>query len=170
MQSLAKTQKVTSIGEFKTYTGMDRFVVLPEGYETKIGLWSLIDAITDQDTPDSFSMSHYAISHKQISSHCDRVFSPLEAAFNVFMIDFEDTVIVFDEYKSLEKYIADEFVELEEVYTLYLTEEFLDKLIEIDKEEKKSWCKSKINAAKVKIESFEKRIAQYEEILAALQD
>ena len=38
MQSLAKTQKVTSIDEFKTYAGMDRFVVLPEGYESKIGL------------------------------------------------------------------------------------------------------------------------------------
>lgn len=170
MQSLAKTQKVTSIEEFKTYTSMDRFLVLPEGYETKIGLWTLIDAITDQDTPDAFSLSHYATSHKQISSYCDRVFSPLEAACNIFMLDFEDEVIVFDEHKDLEKYIADEFVELEEVYTLYLTEEFLDKLIEIDKEEKKAWCKSKINAAKVEIESFEKQIAQYEEILEALRD
>lgn len=170
MQSLAKTQKVTSIDEFKTYAGMDRFVVLPEGYEAKIGLWSLINAITDQDTPDAFNLSHYATSHKRISSYCDRVFSPLEAACNVFMIDFEDEVIVFDERKDLEKYIADEFVELEEAYTLYLTEEFLDQLIEIDTEEKKSWCKSKINTAKVKIESFEKQIAQYEEILEALQD
>lgn len=31
MQSLAQTQKVTSIEEFRTYTGIDRFVVLPEG-------------------------------------------------------------------------------------------------------------------------------------------
>ena len=38
MQSLAQTQKVTSIEEFKTYTSMDRFVVLSEGYESKIGL------------------------------------------------------------------------------------------------------------------------------------
>lgn len=168
MQSLAKTQKVTSIAEFKTYTGMDRFVVLPEGYESKIGLWSLINAITDQETPDAFNMSHYSTEHKQISSYCDRVFSPLEAACNIFMIDFEDTVIVFDEYKDLEKYITDAFLELEEVYTLYLTEEFLDQLIEIDNEEKKAWCKSKINAAKVKIDSFEKQIAQYEEILKSI--
>lgn len=170
MQSLTKTQKVTSIEEFKTYTGMDRFVVLPEGYESKIGLWSLINAITDQETPDAFNMSHYSTEHKQISSYCDRVFSPLEAACNIFMIDFEDAVIVLDEYKDLEKYITDAFLELEEVYTLYLTEEFLDQLIEIDNEEKKAWCKSKINAAKVKIDSFEKQIAQYEEILEALQD
>ena len=170
MQLLAKTQKVTSIEEFKTYAGMDRFVVLPEGYETKIGLWILINAITDQETPDAFNLSHCAVKHKQISSYCDRIFSPLEAAFNIFMIDFEDCVILFDEYKDLEKYAADEFVELEEVYTLYLTEEFLDQLIEQDKEQKQAWCKCKINAAKVKIESFEKRIAQYEEILAALQD
>lgn len=168
MQALSKTQKVTSIEEFKTYTGMDRFVVLPEGYETKIGLWTLIDAITDQDTLDAFNMSHYSTEHKQISSYCDRVFSPLEAACNIFMIDFEDTVIVFDEYKDLEKYITDAFLELEEVYTLYLTEEFLDQLIEIDNEEKKAWCKSKINAAKVKIDSFEKQIAQYEEILESI--
>lgn len=168
MQSLAKTQKATSIEEFKTYVGMDRFVVLPEGYETKIGLWTLIDAITDQDTPDAFNMSHYSTEHKQISSYCDRVFSPLEAACNIFVIDFEDTVIVFDEYKDLEKYITDAFLELEEVYTLYLTEEFLDQLIEIDNEEKKAWCKSKINAAKVKIDSFEKQIAQYEEILKSI--
>ena len=84
------------------------------------------------------------------------------------MIDFEDTVIVFDEYKDLEKYITDAFLELEEVYTLYLTEEFLDQLIKIDNEEKKAWCKSKINAAKVKIDSFEKQIAQYEEILKSI--
>lgn len=168
MQSLAKTQKVTSIEEFKTYTGIDRFVVLPEGYESKIGLWSLINAITDQETPDAFNMSHYSTEHKQISSYCDRVFSPLEAACNIFVIDFEDTVIVFDEYKDLEKYITDAFLELEEVYTLYLTEEFLDQLIEIDNEEKKAWCKSKINAAKVKIDSFEKQIAQYEEILKSI--
>ena len=168
MQALSKTQKVTSIDEFKTYAGMDRFVVLPEGYESKIGLWSLINAITDQETPDSFSMSHYEISHKQISSYCDRVFSPLEAACNIFMIDFEDTVIVFDEHKDLEKYIADAFVELEEAYTLYLTEELLDGLIEIDKEEKKTWCKRKIDTAKSEIESFEKQIAQYEEILESL--
>lgn len=170
MQSLAKTQKSTSIEEFKTYTGMDRFVVLPEGYETKIGLWTLIDAITDQDTPDAFNMSHYSTEHKQISSYCDRVFSPLEAACNIFLIDFEDTVIVFDEYKDLEKYITDAFLELDEVYTLYLTEEFLDQLIEIDNEEKKTWCKRKIGTAKSEIESFEKQIAQYEEILEALQD
>lgn len=168
MQSLAKTQKVTSIEEFKTYAGMDRFVVLPEGYESKIGLWSLINAITDQDTPDAFSMSHYATSHKQISSYCDRVFSPLEAACNIFMIDFEDTVIVFDEHKDLEKYIADEFVELEEAYTLYLTEEVLDQLIEKDTDEKKRWCKRKIDTAKSEIKSFEKQIAQYEEILSVL--
>ena len=168
MQLLAKTQKVTSIEEFKTYVGMDRFVVLPNGYESKIGLWSLINAITDQEPPDAFSVSHYSTEHKQISSYCDRVFSPLEAACNIFMIDFEDTVIVFDEYKDLEKYITDAFLELEEVYTLYLTEEFLDQLIEIDNEEKKAWCKSKINAAKVKIDSFEKQIAQYEEILKSI--
>ena len=148
MQSLAKTQKAASIDEFKTYAGMDRFVVLPEGYETQIGLWILIDAITDQDTPDAFNLSYYATSHKQISSYCDRVFSPLSAACDVFMIDFEDDVVLFDEYKDLEKYIADEFVELEEAYTLYLTEEFLDQLIEIDKEEKKAWCKNLKNLLK----------------------
>lgn len=168
MQSLAKTQKVTSIDEFKTYAGMDRFVVLPEGYETKIGLWSLINAITDQNTPDAFNLSHYATSHKQISSYCDRVFSPLEAACNVFMIDFEDEVIVFDEYKDLEKYIADAFLDLEEAYTLYLTEEVLDQLIEKDTDEKKRWCKRKIDTAKSEIKSFEKQIAQYEEILSVL--
>lgn len=168
MQSLAKTQKVTSIEEFKTYAGMDRFVVLPEGYESKIGLWSLINAITDQDTPDAFNLSHYATSHKQISSYCDRVFSPLEAACNVFMIDFEDKVIVFDEYKDLEKYIADAFLDLEEAYTLYLTEEVLDQLIEKDTDEKKRWCKRKIDTAKSEIKSFEKQIAQYEEILSVL--
>ena len=168
MQSLAKTQKVTSIEEFKTYTGIDRFVVLPKGYESKIGLWSLINVITDQETPDAFNMSHYSTEHKRISSYCDRVFSPLEAACNIFMIDFEDTVIVFEEYKDLEKYITDAFLELEEAYTLYLTEEFLDQLIEIDNEEKKAWCKSKINASKVKIDSFEKQIAQYEEILKSI--
>lgn len=168
MQSLAKTQKVTSIDEFKTYAGMDRFVVLPEGYEAKIGLWSLINAITDQDTPDAFGLSHYAVKHKQISSYCDRVFSPLEAACNIFMIDFEDTVIVFDEHKDLEKYIADEFVELEEAYTLYLTEEVLDQLIEKDTDEKKRWCKRKIDTAKSEIKSFEKQIAQYEEILKSI--
>lgn len=170
MRLLAKTQKVTSIEEFKTYAGMDRFVVLPEGYETKIGLWSLIDTITAQETPDAFNLSHYAVKHRQISSYCDRIFSPLEAAFNIFMIDFEDCVILFDEYKDLEKYVEDEFVELEEAYTLYLTEEFLDQLIEQDKEQKKSWCKRKIKTAQSKIESFEKQVAQYEEILAALQD
>lgn len=168
MQSLAKTQKVTSIEEFKTYAGMDRFVVLPEGYESKIGLWSLINAITDQDTPDAFNLPHYATSHKQISSYCDRVFSPLEAACNVFMIDFEDEVIVFDEYKDLEKYIADAFLDLEEAYTLYLTEEVLDQLIEKDTDEKKRWCKRKIDTAKSEIKSFEKQIAQYEEILSVL--
>lgn len=168
MQSLAKTQKVTSIDEFKTYAGIDRFVVLPEGYEAKIGLWSLINAITDQDTPDAFGMSHYATSHKQISSYCDRVFSPLEAACNIFMIDFEDEDIVFDEHKDLEKYIADEFVELEEAYTLYLTEEVLDQLIEKDTDEKKRWCKRKIDTAKSEIKSFEKQIAQYEEILKSI--
>lgn len=168
MQSLAKTQKVTSIEEFKTYAGMDRFVVLPEGYESKIGLWSLINAITDQDTPDAFNLSHYATSHKQISSYCDRVFSPLEAACNVFMIDFEDEVIVFDEYKDLEKYIADAFLDLEEAYTLYLTEEVLDQLIEKDTDEKKRWCKRKIDTDKSEIKSFEKQIAQYEEILSVL--
>lgn len=168
MQSLAKTQKVTSIDEFKTYAGMDRFVVLPEDYKTQIGLWILIDAITDQETPDAFNLSHYAVEHKQISSYCDRIFSPLSAAFNVFMIDFEDCVILFDEYKDLEKYVADEFVELEEAYTLYLTEDFLDQLIEIDKEEKKAWCKNKIKTAKSEIKSFEKQIAKYEEILSVL--
>ena len=170
MQSLAKTQKVTSIDEFETYAGMDRFVVLPEGYETQIGLWILVDAITDQETPDAFNLSHYAVEHKQISSYCDRIFSPLSAAFNVFMIDFEDCVILFDEYKDLEKYVADEFVELEEAYTLYLTEDFLDQLIEIDKEEKKAWCKNKIKTAKSEIKSFEKQIDKYEEILEFLQD
>lgn len=170
MQLLAKTQKVTSIKEFKTYAGMDRFVVLPEGYETKIGLWSLIDTITDQETPDAFNMSHYAVEHNQISSYCDRVFSPLETAFHVFMIDYEDKVIIFDEYEDLEKYAEDEEVVPEEVYTLYLTEEFLDQLIEIDKEEKQAWCKRKIKTAQSKIESFEKQVAQYEEILEALKD
>lgn len=168
MQLLAKTQKVTSIDEFKTYAGMDRFVVLPEDYKTQIGLWSLINSITDQDTPDAFNLSYYATSHKQISSYCDRVFSPLAAACDVFMIDFEDCVILFDEYKDLEKYVADAFLDLEEVYTLYLTEEVLDQLIEIDKEEKKAWCKNKIKTAKSEIKSFEKQIAKYEEILSVL--
>ena len=54
MQALARTQKVTSIDEVKTYAGMDRFVVLPEGYESKIGLWSLINAITDQENSRRF--------------------------------------------------------------------------------------------------------------------
>ena len=168
MKLLSKTQKVTSIDEFKTYAGMDRFVVLPEGYKTQIGLWILIDAITDQETPDAFNLSHYAVEHKQISSYCDRIFSPLSAAFNVFMIDFEDCVILFDEYKDLEKYVADAFLDLEEAYTLYLTEEFLDQLIEIDKEEKKAWCKNKIKTAKSEIKSFKKQIAKYEEILSVL--
>lgn len=168
MQLLAKTQKITSIEEFKTYSGMDRFVVLPEGYKTKIGLWTLIDTITDQKTTDAFDLSHYSVKHKQISSYCDRIFSPLVAAFNVFMIDFEDCVILFDEYKDLEKYVADAFLDLEEAYTLYLTEEFLDQLIEIDIEEKKSWCERKIRTAKSEIKSFEKQIAKYEEILSVL--
>ena len=168
MQLLAKTQKVTSIEEFKTYAGMDRFVVLPEGYERKIGLWTLVNAVTNQETPDAFDMSSFDTEYGQLSSYCDRLFSPLDTAFHVFMIDYEDTVIVFDECKDLEKYVADAFLELEEAYTLYLSEEFLDQLIEVDKEEKKSWCKSKINAAKVKIESLEKQIAQYEEILITL--
>lgn len=170
MQSLAKTQKVTSIEEFKTYARMDRFVVLPEGYETKIGLWSLINAITDQETPDAFNMSNFDTEYGQISSYCDRVFSPLETAFHVFMIDYEDKVIIFDEYKDLEKYAEDEEVVPEEVYTLYLAEEFLDQLIEIDKEEKKRWCKRKIEAAKSKIKSFEKQIEEYSAFLEALQE
>lgn len=169
MRSLAQTQKVTSIEEFKTYTSMDRFVVLPEGYETKIGLWSLINAITDQDTPDSFSMSHFAEEHNLISSYCNRVFSPLESACNVFMIDYKDNVIIFDEYKDIELFVENEEIRTEEVYTLYLTKEFLDELIKIDKEEKKTYCKYKINAAKVKINSFEKQIAQYEEIMKSIE-
>lgn len=168
MQSLAKTQQVIFIEEFKTYKGIDRFVVLPEGYESKIGLWSLINAITDQDTPDAFSMSHYATEHGQISSYCNKIFSPLDIACNIFMINSKDTVIVFDNHKDIEKYVSDESIELKDAYTLYLTEEFLDRLIELDKEEKKAWCKCKINAAKVKIESFEKQIAQYEEILKSI--
>ena len=168
MQSLAKTQKVTSIEEFKTYTGMDRFVVLPEGYETKIGLWTLIDAITDQETPDAFNMSNFDTEYGQISSYCDRLFSPLDTAFHVFMIDFNDDVIVFDEDKDLEKYVADEFAELKKVYTLYLTEEFLDQLIEQDKEEKKSWCKKKIAHAKLKIESYQNKLEMYEGLLRSI--
>ena len=168
MQSLAKTQKVTSIDEFKTYTGMDRFVVLPECYETKIGLWTLIDAITDQETLDAFNMSNFDTEYGQISSYCDRLFSPLETSLNVFMIDFEDTVIVFDEDKDLEKYVADAFLELEEAYTLYLTEEFLDQLIEQDKEEKKSWCKKKIAHAKSKIESYQDKLEMYEGLLRSI--
>ena len=169
MQSLAQTQKVTSIEEFKTYTSIDRFVVLPEGYESKIGLWSLINAITDQDTPDSFNMSHFAEEHNLISSYCNRVFSPLDTAFHVFMIDYKDKVIIFDEYKDIEAFVENEEIRTEEVYTLYLTKEFLDELIKIDKEEKKTYCKYKINAAKVKINSFEKRIAQYEEIMKSIE-
>lgn len=169
MQLLSQTQKVTSIEEFKTYTGMDRFVVLPEGYESKIGLWSLINAITDQDTPDAFNMSHFAEEHNLISSYCSRIFSPLDIACNIFMIDYKDKVIIFDEYKDIEKYADDEEVLPEEVCTLYLTEEFLDELIKIDKEEKKTYCKYKINAAKVKINSFEKQIAQYEEIMKSIE-
>ncbi len=168
MQSLAQTRQVIFIEEFKTYKGIDRFVVLPEGYESKIGLWSLINAITDQDNPDAFSMSHYATEHGQISSYCNKIFSPLDIACNIFMINSKDTVIVFDTHKDIEKYVSDKSIELKDAYTLYLTEEFLDRLIEIDKEEKKAWCKCKINAAKVKIESFEKQIAQYEEILKSI--
>ena len=168
MQSLAKTQQVIFIEEFKTYKDIDRFVVLPEGYESKIGLWSLINAITDQDTPDAFRMSHYATEHGQISSYCDKIFSLLDIACNIFMINSKGTVIVFDNHKDIEKYISDESIELKDAYTLYLTEEFLDRLIEIDKEGKKAWCRCKINAAKVKIESFEKQIAQYEEILKSI--
>lgn len=169
MRSLAQTRKITSIEEFKTYTSMDRFVVLSEGYETKIGLWSLINAITDQDTLDSFNMSHFAEEHNLISSYCNRVFSPLEAACNVFMIDHKDNVIIFDEYKDLEAFVENEEIRTEEVYTLYLTKEFLDELIKIDNEEKKTYCKYKINAAKVKINSFEKQIAQYEEIMKSIE-
>ena len=170
MQALAKTQKVTSIEEFKTYTGIDRFVVLPEGYETKIGLWTLIDTITDQETPDAFNMSNFDTEYGQISSYCDRLFSPLDTAFHVFMINFNDDVIVFDEYKDLEKYVADEFVELEEAYTLYLTEEFLDQLILKDIEEKKRWCKKHITRAKIKIESYQSKLEMYESLLESLQD
>lgn len=170
MQALSKTQKVTSIEEFKTYAGMDRFVVLPEGYESKIGLWSLINAVTDQETPDSFNMSSFDTEYGRISSYCDRLFSPLDTAFHVFMIDFEDDVIVFDAYKDLEKYVADEFVELEEVYTLYLTEEFLDQLIEKDTEEKKLWFKKHITRTKIKIESYQAKLEMYESLLESLQD
>ena len=169
MKALAQSQKVTSIEEFRTYTGMDRFVVLPEGYESKVGLWSLINAITDQDTPDAFGLSHYAVEHNQISSYCDRVFSPLDAACNVFMIDFNDEVIVFDGHQDLEKYVADEFLDLGETYTLYLTEKFLDELIEIDNEEKKAYCKCKIKSTEAKIDSLEKEIAQYKRILRSLR-
>lgn len=170
MQALSKTQKVTSIEEFKTYAGADRFVVLPEGYESKIGLWSLINAITDQETPNAFNMSNFDTKSGRISSYCDRLFSPLDTSFHVFMIDYEDMVIIFDEDKDLEAFIENEEIRPEEVYTLYLTEEFLDQLIEQDKEEKKAWCKRKIDTAKSEIESFEKQIAQYEEILESLQD
>lgn len=166
---LAKTQQVTFIEEFKTYAVMNRFVILPEGYETKIGLWSLINAITDQDTPDAFSMSHYATEHGQISSYCSKIFSPLDIACNIFMINSKDTVIVFDNHRDIEKYVSDESIELKDAYTLYLTKKFLDELIEIDNEEKKAYCKYKINAAKVKINSFEKQIAQYEEILESIE-
>ena len=169
MQSLAKTQKVTSIEEFKTYTGMDRFVVLPEGYETKIGLWTLIDTITSQPTPDAFNMSNFDTEYGQISSYCDRLFSPLETALNVFMIDYEDTVILFDEDKDFEKYVEDEEIRPEEVYTLYLSEKFLDQLIERDKEEKKSYCERKIAYAKSKIKSFEKQIKTYEDLSKSIQ-
>lgn len=169
MKALAQSQKVTSIEEFRTYTGMDRFVVLPEGYESKIGLWSLINAITDQDTPDSFNMSHFAEEHNLISSYCNRVFSPLETACNVFMIDYKDNVIIFDEYEDIEAFVENEEIRTEEVYTLYLTKEVLDELIKIDKEEKKTYCKYKINAAKVKINSFEKQIAQYKEIMKSIE-
>lgn len=168
MQLLSQTQRVTSIEEFKTYASTDRFIALPEGYEMKIGLWTLIDTITDQDTPDAFNMSHYAIEHKQISSCCSRTFSPLDAAFNIFMIDYKDKVIIFDAEKDLKKFVEKEKINLKEAYTLYLTEEFLDQLIEIDKEEKKAYCKCMIHASKVKIETFEKQIAQYEEILKSI--
>lgn len=170
MQLLAKTQKVTSIEEFKTYSGVDRFVVLPEGYETKIGLWTLVNAVTNQETPDAFNMSSFDTEYGQLSSYCDRLFSPLDTAFHVFMIDYEDKVIIFDEYKDLEKYAEDEEVVPEEVYTLYLTEEFLDQLIEQDKEEKKAWCKKKISSAKLKIESYQNKLEMYESLLEALQD
>ena len=170
MQLLAKTQKVTSIEEFKTYSGMDRFVVLPEGYETKIGPWTLINAVTNQETPDAFNMSSFDTEYGQLSSYCDRLFSPLDTAFHVFMIDYEDKVIIFDEYKDLEKYAEDEEVVPEEVYTLYLTEKFLDQLIEQDKEEKKLWCKKHITRAKIKIESYQNKLEMYESLLESLQD
>ena len=170
MQLLAKTQKVTSIEEFKTYSGMDRFVVLPEGYETKIGLWTLVNAVTNQETPDAFNMSSFDTEYGQLSSYCDRLFSPLDTAFHVFMIDYEDKVIIFDEYKDLEKYAEDEEVVPEEVYTLYLTEKFLDQLIEQDKEEKKLWCKKHITRAKIKIESYQNKLEMYESLLESLQD
>ena len=170
MQLLAKTQKVTSIEEFKTYAGMDRFVVLPEGYETKVGLWTLVNAVTNQETPDAFNMSSFDTEYGQLSSYCDRLFSPLDTAFHVFMIDYEDKVIIFDEYKDLEKYAEDEEVVLEEVYTLYLTEKFLDQLIEQDKEEKKLWCKKHITRAKIKIESYQNKLEMYESLLESLQD
>ena len=170
MQLLAKTQKVTSVEEFKTYAGMDRFVVLPEGYETKVGLWTLVNAVTNQETPDAFNMSSFDTEYGQLSSYCDRLFSPLDTAFHVFMLDYEDKVIIFDEYKDLEKYAEDEEVVPEEVYTLYLTEKFLDQLIEQDKEEKKLWCKKHITRAKIKIESYLNKLEMYESLLESLQD
>lgn len=168
MQLLAETKKVTSIEEFRTYAGMDRFILLPEGYETKIGLWTLINSITDQDTSDAFNLSHFAEEHGQISSYCSRIFSPLDIACNVFMIDYKDKVIVFDNHKDIEKYVSDESIELKDAYTLYLTEEFLDRLIEIDKEEKKSYCERKIAYAKSKIKSFENQIKTYEDLLKSI--
>lgn len=78
-------------------------------------------------------------------------------------------MIVFDGHQDLEKYVADEFLDLEETYTLYLTEKFLDELIEIDNKEKKAYCKCKIKATGAKIDSLEKEVAQYKRILRSLR-
>lgn len=165
MPDFTKFKQLNNLSEIAYLKG-DQILEIPKQYTDSIGLWSLIDSVTNYDSSDSIEISKVH-GNESTEYYVDRMNSDFDSIFNVIVVDSIFNIIyTFEDEESLEGYL-DQFAS-DRVTYLKIDDAMAEELIEKTRQDRIYQCDCDLAMKRYKLKLLQQSIEDLESLKASL--
>lgn len=167
MLDFTKFKQLNNLSEIAYLKG-DQILEIPKQYTDSIGLWSLIDSVTNYDSSDSIEISKV---HGEESTeyYVDRMNSDFDSIFNVIVVDSIFNIIyTFEDKESFEGYLDQFCNESDRTSYLKIDDAMAEELIEKTRQDRICQCDRDLAMKRYKLKLLQQSIEDLESLKASL--
>ena len=158
MPDFTKFKQLNNLSEIAYLKG-DQILEIPKQYTDSIGLWSLIDSVTNYDSSDSIEISKV---HGEESTeyYVDRMNSDFDSIFNI--------IYTFEDKESFEGYLDQFCNESDRTSYLKIDDAMAEELIEKTRQDRICQCDRDLTMKRYKLKLLQQSIEDLESLKASL--